>query len=280
MAAAAATLGVIPIAHTVTDGASSAGPALSTGDTVAPPAPALRPAAPAVSTGETTAAPTARTAPPAAASTASRTTASTAAPTASPTTAGTVAPTAAGTVAPTAAGTVAPAAAGTVAPTAAPTNAATERARAVTGRASRNADRPRPTPKRRAWVHPMPGGEPTSCFGHRWGALHAGLDLAAPAGAAVRAVGAGRVVSAGWTYPGYGISVLVRHPNGYLTLYAHLSRVAVRSGQRVTTGRLIGRQGTTGDSTGPHLHFEVHRGPWHQVDPARWLRARGIRVGC
>jgi murein DD-endopeptidase MepM/ murein hydrolase activator NlpD len=129
-------------------------------------------------------------------------------------------------------------------------------------------------------VNPLPGGETTSCYGPRWGVLHAGIDLAAPAGTPVRAAGAGRVVSAGWAYAGYGISVVVDHGNGYLTHYAHLSAATVHVGQRVAAGQQVGREGSTGDSTGPHLHFEVHKGMWRQVDPAPWLRARGVRVGC
>jgi len=151
--------------------------------------------------------------------------------------------------------------------------AGAERAQAVLGRVSRDRDRP-------TWVHPMPTGDLTSCYGQRWGALHAGVDFAAPAGTPVRAVGAGRVVSAGWSYPGYGMSVVISHGGGYLTHYAHLSAVSVRTGQSVTPGRQVGREGSTGDSTGPHLHFEVHRGLWNRVEPTAWLRARGLKINC
>lgn len=170
-----------------------------------------------------------------------------------------------------------------------------ERAVALSTRLSR-ATRPTPPPKATtpppkattaapkaatpAWVHPMPRGRLSSCYGQRWGVLHAGMDLAAPSGTPVRAVGTGRVVSAGWSYSGYGISVMVKHKSGVLTHYAHLSRVSVRVGQRVAAGQTIGREGSTGDSTGPHLHFEVHKGIWRQVDPASWLRARGVKTGC
>lgn len=141
----------------------------------------------------------------------------------------------------------------------------------------------RSTPAKRtgpAWRHPMPSGGVTSCYGLRWGALHAGIDLAAPSGTPVRAVGSGRVTSAGWAYPGYGISVMVRHGKGVLTHYAHLSSTSVRVGQKVAAGQVVGREGSTGDSTGPHLHFEVHKGLWRQINPAPWLRARGIQVAC
>jgi murein DD-endopeptidase MepM/ murein hydrolase activator NlpD len=131
-----------------------------------------------------------------------------------------------------------------------------------------------------AWVNPMPGGAITSCYGMRWGVLHAGLDLAADAGTPIHAVGAGTVIAAGWAYSGYGISVVIDHGNGYLTHYAHQSRVAVSVGQKVAAGQTIGYEGSTGDSTGPHLHFEVHQGLWNQINPAPWLRAHGVSLGC
>lgn len=134
---------------------------------------------------------------------------------------------------------------------------------------------PKPKP---AWVLPMPGAEVTSCFGQRWGVLHAGIDLATPPSTPVGAVGAGVVTDAGWLFVGYGISVVIDHGNGYLTHYAHLKFTTVSPGQRVVTGQMIGAEGSTGDSSGPHLHFEVHQGMWNQVDPAPWLRQRGIGV--
>ncbi len=132
------------------------------------------------------------------------------------------------------------------------------------------------------WVDPFPQGRTTSCYGQRWGRLHAGIDRAAAAGTPVRAVGAGRVVTAGANYGGYGISVLIDHGDGYLTHYAHLQAKAVSAGDRVEPGDVIGREGNTGHSTGPHLHFEVHRGSFQNpVNPTPWLRARGVAVaGC
>ncbi|GGK14383.1 hypothetical protein GCM10010124_03660 [Pilimelia terevasa] len=132
----------------------------------------------------------------------------------------------------------------------------------------------------RTYSHPMPGAAVTSCFGQRWGALHAGIDFAKPAGTHIRAVQAGRVVAAGWNYGGYGISVMLRHADGTLTHYAHMSKTAVKAGDRVGAGDTLGYEGSTGDSTGPHLHFEVHKGIWNQVDPAGWLAARGVRTSC
>jgi murein DD-endopeptidase MepM/ murein hydrolase activator NlpD len=140
---------------------------------------------------------------------------------------------------------------------------------------------PKPAPvKAAAWGLPLPGAEVTSCFGQRWGVLHAGIDFAKPENTPIQSIGSGTVVSAGWAYSGYGDSVVVDHHNGFLTHYAHMNRHAVKVGQNVKTGQVLGYEGSTGDSTGPHLHFEVHAGMWNQVNPAPWLRAHGVRVGC
>nr|WP_246248010.1 M23 family metallopeptidase [Micromonospora maritima] len=144
----------------------------------------------------------------------------------------------------------------------------------------------KPKPKKKAapkpgWVIPMKGAEITSCFGQRWGTLHAGIDFAMPAGTPIRAAAAGTVVKAGDVGDGYGNSVFVDHHNGYLTHYAHQSRLLVDVGDKVKAGQVIGYEGATGDATGPHLHFEVHQGAmWNQIDPAPFLRARGVDVAC
>ncbi|MBV1849697.1 M23 family metallopeptidase [Catellatospora sp. NEAU-YM18] len=131
------------------------------------------------------------------------------------------------------------------------------------------------------WSSPMQGSPVSSCFGPRWGTMHKGVDFAMPENTAIHAVGPGTVFAAGWVYTGYGISVVVDHGNGYYTHYAHMNREAVQVGQQVKAGDILGYEGSTGDSTGPHLHFEVHQGSmWNQVDPAPWLKARGINTGC
>ncbi|SCE90274.1 M23 family metallopeptidase [Micromonospora chokoriensis] len=135
----------------------------------------------------------------------------------------------------------------------------------------------KPTP---AWVDPMPGAAVTSCYGQRWGTLHAGIDLALPSGTPIHAAAAGTVTQAGDASDGYGNSVFIDHGNGYLTHYAHQSRIAVTVGQKVKAGQVIGYEGATGDATGPHLHFEVHQGMWNQIDPAPFMRARGVDLGC
>ena len=93
-------------------------------------------------------------------------------------------------------------------------------------------------------------------FGPRGNRFHAGIDYPAPAGAAVGAARSGRVVYAGWG-GGWGKLVVIAHGSGVRTRYAHLSRIAVKLGERVGTGSTIGFVGSTGGSTGPHLHFEV-----------------------
>jgi len=143
-------------------------------------------------------------------------------------------------------------------------------------------DQPRTT-FARAWVTPVETYELSAGFGSggsRWANRHTGQDFAVPIGTPVRAVGAGRVVrvSCGGAF---GIEIVIQHPGGYYTQYAHLAAVAVDQGQRVTTGQWIGQSGTTGNSTGPHLHFEVRVTPelGSAVDPVPWLADRGVPVG-
>ncbi|WP_309147118.1 M23 family metallopeptidase [Curtobacterium sp. MCPF17_047] len=102
---------------------------------------------------------------------------------------------------------------------------------------------------------------------------HQGTDFAAATGTPVFAVMSGTVVSAG-VLGGYGNQVLLRHPDGTETRYGHLSVIGVRPGQSVSVGERLGAVGSTGVSTGPHLHFEVILG--HPVDPEPWLAARGL----
>lgn len=96
----------------------------------------------------------------------------------------------------------------------------------------------------------------TSYYGPRWGRVHEGIDFAAPMGSPIRAVSSGRVVYSGWA-SGYGYVVIIEHQKGLRTLYAHNSKLLVRNGESVGRGEVISRSGNTGNSTGPHLHFEV-----------------------
>ena len=97
---------------------------------------------------------------------------------------------------------------------------------------------------------------------------HAGVDIAAPYGTGVFVSAEGTVLRTGYEPAGYGRFVEIRHPNGMTTLYGHLSRLDVASGDVVEAGALIGLVGSTGRSTGPHLHFEVRRGD-RQVNPVK-----------
>ncbi len=117
------------------------------------------------------------------------------------------------------------------------------------------------------------GGAIAAGYGWRtnpWPEFHKGVDLEANYGDLVRAAAAGTVVSAGWDPGGFGIKVDIDHGNGYHTWYAHLSRVAVSAGQRVTKGAPIAFVGSTGESTGPHLHYQVMYGG-NPIDPQPFL---------
>jgi len=102
-------------------------------------------------------------------------------------------------------------------------------------------------------------GTITSEFGPRWGGFHPGLDIADPAGTPIAAAKSGVVISAG-PFGGYGNFVVIDHGGGIVTAYAHQSRIAVSDGQQVSQGQVIGYVGSTGFSTGNHLHFEVRIG--------------------
>ncbi|MCD9900941.1 peptidoglycan DD-metalloendopeptidase family protein [Streptomyces sp. MT29] len=108
---------------------------------------------------------------------------------------------------------------------------------------------------------------------------HTGVDFPVPTGTSVKAVASGRVVSSGWA-GAYGYEVVIRHEDGRYSQYAHLSALHVREGQSVSGGQRIARSGSTGNSTGPHLHFEVRLGPGYgsDIDPLAYLRARGVSV--
>lgn len=101
-------------------------------------------------------------------------------------------------------------------------------------------------------------GTLTSGYGWRWGRMHKGIDIAGPIGTPVVSAGSGVVDFAGWNRGGYGNLVEIRHPDGTLTRYAHNHRILVNKGQEVKQGQQIAEMGSTGYSTGPHLHFEIH----------------------
>ncbi|MGE2833773.1 M23 family metallopeptidase [Mycobacterium sp. SMC-4] len=117
----------------------------------------------------------------------------------------------------------------------------------------------------------------TSGFGYRWGVLHAGIDIANAIGTPILAAADGVVIAAG-AEGGYGNMVKLRHSDGTVTLYGHNSSILVDVGDRVMAGDQIAKMGNTGNSTGPHLHFEVHLGGT-RVDPVGWLSKRGLAPG-
>ncbi|AKH87193.1 hypothetical protein AA958_32350 [Streptomyces sp. CNQ-509] len=146
--------------------------------------------------------------------------------------------------------------------------------------------KPKPKPEAKPaadYTSPLAGasiGTPYGASGSSWSSgYHTGVDFPVPVGTGVRSVADGEVVSAGWA-GAYGYEVVIRHRDGRYSQYAHLSAVTVSAGRPVNAGQRIGRSGSTGNSTGPHLHFEVRTGPGYgsDVDPLRYLRGRGVRI--
>lgn len=115
----------------------------------------------------------------------------------------------------------------------------------------------------------------TSPYGPRWGRMHRGIDVAAPTGTPIVAAAPGIVITAGWNSGGYGNLVEVRHPDGSITLYGHNDRILVKEGQQVAQGQQIAEMGSTGYSTGPHCHFEIHMPGKGAVNPMAYLPQQG-----
>ncbi|MER5712999.1 M23 family metallopeptidase [Streptomyces sp. NPDC002122] len=157
----------------------------------------------------------------------------------------------------------------------------------TSGNSSGNTSKPtRPTapstPSSRAWTLPVSSYVFTGYYGQpgAWSrGYHTGQDFAVPTGTTVRSVGPGRVVTAGYGRS-YGYEVVIRHPDGRYTQYAHLSRIDVSPGQSVSAGQRIALSGRTGRVTGPHLHFEVRTSPYFgsDINPLGYLRGHGVRV--
>lgn len=106
------------------------------------------------------------------------------------------------------------------------------------------------------YMKPISGGTLTSVFGERWGTLHKGVDWSCSVGTSVKASSKGTVSQAGWVN-GYGYCITINHPDGKQTRYGHLSEILVNEGQKVEQSEVIGLSGNTGNSTGPHVHFEI-----------------------
>ncbi|GAA3395603.1 M23 family metallopeptidase [Cryptosporangium minutisporangium] len=125
------------------------------------------------------------------------------------------------------------------------------------------------------WTRPA-AGPLSSLFAARWGAFHYGIDIAAGYGAPVKAASAGTVIRSGW-YGGYGQIVIIDHGDGVTTRYGHNSELTVSVGDQVEAGDTIAKIGSTGASTGPHLHFEV-RIDDVPSDPLAWLEDHDVAM--
>ncbi|MEE1926649.1 M23 family metallopeptidase [Streptomyces sp. TRM 70351] len=143
------------------------------------------------------------------------------------------------------------------------------------------ADRADRAAARPAFVAPVTGGNVTTGYksgGAMWSSgKHSGIDFAAATGTPVNSIGAGTIVTAGWG-GSYGNNIVVRHTDGTYTQYGHLSAMDVAVGEKVGSGEQIGRVGSTGNSTGPHLHFEARTTPAYgsDMDPMNYLRDKGV----
>ena len=141
--------------------------------------------------------------------------------------------------------------------------------------------------KAASWMHPVEKYRLSASFnqaGGMWQSTHSGQDFAVPSGTDVVAAHGGTVVKAGGNGagdgPAYGNAIVIRHGNGTYSQYAHLSRIDVRVGQVVATGQHIARSGNTGNSSGPHLHFEIRTTPNYgsAINPVTFLHTMGVKV--
>ncbi|MBE9374153.1 peptidoglycan DD-metalloendopeptidase family protein [Saccharopolyspora sp. HNM0983] len=126
-----------------------------------------------------------------------------------------------------------------------------------------------------AWVSPA-DGTLSSGFGPRWGTFHNGVDIANEIGTPVRAGSSGTVISSG-PASGYGLWVRVEHPDSTISVYGHIDSSGVEVGQDVGTGEQIATMGNRGNSTGPHLHYQIEVGG-EPVDPEQFYADRGARL--
>lgn len=126
------------------------------------------------------------------------------------------------------------------------------------------------------FVRPV-AGTLTSDFGPRWGTTHTGLDIANAIGTPVYAAADGTVLDSG-PADGFGLWVRLQHDDGTTTVYGHIDQTLVTVGQRVQAGEQIATVGNRGQSTGPHLHFEVADAAGSKVDPQEWLASRGVAL--
>ncbi|GAA0487782.1 M23 family metallopeptidase [Streptomyces stramineus] len=145
------------------------------------------------------------------------------------------------------------------------------------------ADREEQRKRLNAYVAPIDGSYVSTSYKASSGlwssGSHTGVDFHAAEGSTVQSVGAGTVVEAGWG-GAYGNNVVIKHNDGTYTQYGHLSSISVSAGQAVTAGQQIGISGSTGNVTGPHLHFEARTGATYgtDIDPVEYLRSHGVGI--
>ncbi|MBT6716587.1 MAG: M23 family metallopeptidase [Nitrospina sp.] len=139
-------------------------------------------------------------------------------------------------------------------------------------RSAKKKNSPTVRPRKGVLVWPAKGTL-TSGFGKRNGRQHEGIDIAAPKGTPIYSAAAGEVVFSGWGPTGYGKMVIIKHQHHLTTVYAHNSKILVKKGTRVKQGQKISLMGSTGRSTGPHLHFEV-RNDTKPKNPIKYLPMR------
>jgi murein DD-endopeptidase MepM/ murein hydrolase activator NlpD len=170
---------------------------------------------------------------------------------------------------------------------AAKTAAAAKAAAAKTKAAKSKAAKPKAAKKAVTWVKPVTGYKLTASFnqgGNMWSHKHSGQDFAVPVGTPVKAAFNGVVVKAGpnggGDGPAYGNAIVIKHTNGKYSQYAHLSKVNVSVGKSVKAGQTIARSGNTGNSSGPHLHFEIRTTPNYgsALNPMAYLRSAGVTI--
>ncbi|WP_323100711.1 M23 family metallopeptidase [Intrasporangium sp. YIM S08009] len=155
---------------------------------------------------------------------------------------------------------------------------ARKQARADAVRKAKEAAKARAIARAHRWVVPVAGYTLTSGFGWRWGKMHPAQDLAVATGTPVHALSSGTVVFAGWSTEGYGNMVKIRYWDGTVSWMAHNSRLVVSVGEEVEPGQLVSYSGSTGNSTGPHVHLEIHPDDGSAVAPRAWLAARGVNL--
>jgi murein DD-endopeptidase MepM/ murein hydrolase activator NlpD len=140
-----------------------------------------------------------------------------------------------------------------------------------TERAAREAEARRPL-----FVLPTVGTF-TSGYGARWGTTHWGIDIANRIGTPILSAADGVIAESG-PAPGFGLWIRVEHADGTTTVYGHIDRSLVREGQKVKAGEQIATMGNRGQSTGPHLHFEVWNANGAKINPVTWLRSKGLNI--